>query len=85
MKVDWIDTFRVNYKLPLSQFVKLPIWVYGCKIDSLTGTITIDSTYVSCGMIRLGQRTTGLCGNQNSLNLSISGGGNFFRTRLYGK
>lgn len=74
MKVDWIDTFRVNSKLPLAQFVKLPIWVYGCKIDFLTGTITIDSTHVSCGMIHLGQRTTGLCGNHNSINLSISGG-----------
>ena len=74
-KVDWIDTFRVNYKLPFSQFVKLPIWVYGCKIDSLSGSLRIDSSQVSCGMIRLGLRTIGLCGNSNSINLSVSGGG----------
>lgn len=73
-KVDWIDTLRVNSKLPFSQFMKLPIWVYGCKIDSLSGSIRIDSSKVSSGMIRLGQRTTGLCGNSNSINLSVSGG-----------
>lgn len=73
-KVDWIDTFRVNLRLPFTQFVKLPIWVYGCKIDHLNGFIRIDSSEVSCGMIRLGLRTTGLCGNFNAINLSISGG-----------
>ena len=74
LKVDWIDTFRVNSKLPFSQFVKLPIWVYGCKIDALLGRIRINSSQVDCGMIRLGgPRTTGLCGNFNAINLTIYG------------
>lgn len=74
--VDWINTIKINYKLPFSQFVKFPILVYGCKIDSLNH-IKIECSKVQFGMIRLGLRTIGLCGNKNSINLKISGGGDF--------
>lgn len=81
--VDWVNTIRVNSKLPFKQFVKMPILVYGCKIDKLN-SIKIQSSNIQFGMIRLGLRTIGLCGNKNSINLKISGGGDFQRTWLYG-
>lgn len=71
---DIICTLRINAKLPLKQAIKLPIWVYGCKIDNLNGKIKIDNDSIQTGMIRLGLKTSGMCGCHNSLNISILGG-----------
>lgn len=71
--VDWIDTIRINAQLPFVQFIQLPIWVYNCKIESLSGKIEICSLSIHPGMIRLGLKTTGICGNKNEVNLKIQG------------
>lgn len=69
--IDWYSTIRINSKLPFRQAIKLPIFAYRCKIDSLKGRINIDSDKVYFGMIRLGLRTTGLCGNKNGMNIDL--------------
>lgn len=73
LKVDWISSLRVNARLPLAQFVKMPILVYGCKIDSLKGHIEIRDKHVTFGMVRLGLKTSGMCGKVNAINLDIKG------------
>lgn len=70
--VDWIDTIRINAKLPFKQFIKIPIWVYNCKIENLSGHIRLSSTYIHPGMIRLGLKTSGICGNKNEININIA-------------
>ena len=35
LSVDLLNTIRVNSQLPFKQFIKFPIWVYKCKVDSL--------------------------------------------------
>ena len=72
-RVDWIATIRINRKLPFRQMLKMPIWVYGCKIKTIKGNIQIDSNYIKPGMLRLGLLTSGLCGNTNGLFLDIMG------------
>lgn len=76
-QVDWVDSFRINIKLPIRQFIKFPILVYRCKIDCLKGSVIIDSPKVSFGMIRLGLKTSGMCGRNNEINLYILGGVKF--------
>jgi len=75
--ISWIDTIRINSKLPFKQFVKMPIFLYGSKIDMLNGTICIRNDIVTTGMIHLGQRTSGFCGSKNGIFISISGGAIF--------
>lgn len=70
---DILNTLRVNAKLPWRQAIKLPIWVYGCTIDSLKGRISIDYDKIQTGMIRMGLKTSGMCGRNNSLNLCLNG------------
>ena len=73
-KVDIINTLKVNRKLPLKQFVKFPIWIYRGHVDCLKGFIKIDNDRITTGMIRLGLKTSGMCGAHNGINLDIKGG-----------
>jgi acetyltransferase-like isoleucine patch superfamily enzyme len=73
--IDWIDTFRINSKLPWKIALYLPIWVYKCKIESLKGSINIDSDYIKSGMIRLGQKNSPLFHTSCGFALSLSRGG----------
>lgn len=50
-----IPTIYINLKyLPLKQAVKLPIWVIKPHFYNLKGKIILDTTHISCGMIKLG-------------------------------
>jgi hypothetical protein len=73
LRTDIISTIRINAKLPFRQFLKFPVWIYGGTIDSLKGYVKIDNSQVSPGMIRLGLKTSGMCGKRNGINLDISG------------
>lgn len=73
-KVDIINTLKVNSKLPVKQFVKFPIWIYRGHVDCLKGFIKIDNDRITTGMIRLGLKTSGMCGVHNGINLDIQGG-----------
>ena len=73
--VDWINTIRLNSKLPWKIARYLPIWVYKCKIYKLEGKIEIDSDYIKVGMIRLGQNLTPLFHPSCGVTLSLSKGG----------
>lgn len=77
LSVDLLNTIRVNSQLPFKQFVKFPIWVYKCKVDSLPphNGIVIDCNCIKSGMIRLGLRTSGLYMSKNGININISESG----------
>lgn len=48
-------TLFFNFRLlPLCQAVKLPIWLYKPKFGKLTGKVSIESSVIKTGMIRLG-------------------------------
>ena len=55
---NWLMIFYVNFKcLPFSQAMKLPIDIYRkIRINSLKGTIYINSDHICRGMIKFGGR-----------------------------
>lgn len=75
LSIDWIDTIRINLKLPINQAIYLPIIVYKCHIDSIKGDIRIESDSISTGMIRLGLRTSTLYFSNYGICISIQEGG----------
>lgn len=73
-KIDFINTIRINAKLPLKQAIKLPILLYNSRIDSLRGQIIIDNKDVCFNMISLGKRSSILNIRKNGIGISLSKG-----------
>ena len=48
LSVDLLNTIRVNSQLPFKQFIKFPIWVYKCKVDSLPPPSPSENGCLGC-------------------------------------
>lgn len=55
VQVSWLKTVYFNfYYLPLKQAIKLPVWLYSCKLAKMNGSVKLGSTRIKPGMVRLG-------------------------------